>query len=159
MRTVKSVIGIGEYAVSDSRVNSLKTYALASCVAVTAYSPAKRVGAMIHVALPKPGCKEDGFFRPGYYATTGIPIMIDRLIRECGCTKEELQIRIYGGAESMSEKDIFHIGRRNVEAVLETLANMHLKIVNAEVGGRISRTIELDATTGMVEMHTLPITI
>jgi len=159
MKSVKSVVGIGEYAVSDSRVNALKTYALASCVAVTAYSPAKRIGAMIHVALPKPGNMEDGFFRPGYYATTGIPIMIDKLVRERGCTKEELQIRIYGGAESISDKDIFHIGRRNVEAVLETLTNMHLRIVNADVGGRISRTIELDATTGMVEIHTQPMTI
>lgn len=156
---MKSIIGIGEYAVSDSTVNTLKTYALASCVAVTAYCPSKKVGAMIHVALPKPGNPKDGLSRPGYYATTGIPVMIEKMCREYSCSISGLQIQIFGGADSISDKDIFHIGRRNIEAVIETLAHLQLVIRNAYVGGKISRTIEMNLNTGKVEISTQPISI
>lgn len=153
------VIGIGEYALSDSGINALKTYALASCVAVTAYSPIRRVGAMIHVALPEPTTFEDSFFRPGYYATTGIPLMIEKFCMRYGCLKGELQIQIFGGADSISNKDIFHIGRRNIEAVIGTLDNLNLRIQNAHIGGKVSRTVEMDLGTGEVTISTQPIGI
>ncbi len=156
---MKSIIGIGEYAVSNYSVDTIKTFALGSCVAVTAYSPVKHRGAMIHVALPRPATSEDGFARPYYYATTGIPLMLDRLYRDYSCKREELQIQIFGGAESIGKKDVFHIGRRNIEAVYETLNSLSLKIKKADVGGKVSRTIELDTNTGFVKISTLPIII
>ncbi len=153
------IIGIGEYAVSNSGINTLKTYALASCVAVTAYSPTRKVGAMIHVALPEPTTFEDGFSRPGYYATTGIPLMMEKFCMRYGCLKSELQIQIFGGADSVSDRDIFHIGRRNIEAVIGTLGNLNLRIQNAHIGGRVSRTVEMDLKTGEVAISTQPIGI
>ncbi len=156
---MKSIIGIGEYAVSNYSIDAIKTFALGSCVAVTAYSPIRHRGAMIHVALPRPATAEEAFARPCYYASTGIPLMLNRLYRDCNCKKEELQIQIFGGAGSIGEKDVFHIGRRNIEAVYETLNSLSLKVNNAEIGGKVSRTIELDANTGLVMMSTHPIII
>ncbi len=156
---MKNIVGIGEYAISDNKVNLLKTFALASCVAVTAYSPIRKKGAMIHVALPEPDTEKDRMARPGYYATTGIPLMIEKLCYEHGCTKGELEIKIFGGAESIRENDIFNIGKRNIKAVVETLHNLHLRILSAQVGGRVSRTIELDTNTGEVYISTQPINI
>ncbi len=156
---MKAVIGIGEYGISDTKYDILKTFALASCVAITAYNPVNRTGAMIHVALPKPSSKEERLSRPCYYATSGIPLMIDKLCSKCGCYKGELQIQIFGGAESINDKDIFHIGRKNIEAVIDTLNSMNLKISKADIGGRVSRTIELDSNTGAVNIACQPITI
>ncbi len=153
------IIGIGEYAVSNGGINTLKTYALASCVAVTAYSPIKKAGAMIHVALPEPATFEDSFSRPGYYATTGVPLMIEKFCMKYGCLKGELQIQIFGGADSVSDKDVFHIGKRNIEAVIETLDNLNLRILNAHIGGRVSRTIEMNLGSGEVLISTQPIAI
>ncbi len=156
---MKSIVGIGEFAVSDNSIDTLKTFALASCVAVTAYSPLRKRGAMIHVALPNPGSAADASAKPTYYATTGIPIMIDRLCSQYGCTKKELEIQIFGGAESINKHDLFHIGTRNIKAVLNTLQKLNLDINKAEVGGKVSRTIEMNTITGDINISTQPITI
>ncbi len=156
---MKSIVGIGEFAVSDSSINTLKTFALASCVAVTAYSPSRKRGAMIHVALPTPGSAADASAKPTYYATTGIPIMIDSLCSQYGCTKQELEIQIFGGAESINRHDLFHIGTRNIKAVLSTLQKLNLEINKAEVGGKVSRTVEMNTITGDINISTHPITI
>ncbi len=156
---MKSVIGIGEYGISDNKYDTLKTFALASCVAITAYNPVRRTGAMVHVALPKPSNNEERLSRPCYYATSGIPLMIEKLCSNCGCYKSDLQIQIFGGAESINDKDIFQIGKKNIEAVIETLNKMNLKISKADIGGRVSRTVEFDSNTGAVYITCQPITI
>lgn len=153
-----TVIGIGEYAVSQGEAHTIKTYALASCVAVTAYSPLKKVGGMVHVALPFP-TGGDSKQRPGYFATTGVPMLVDKLCQEFGCRKGELKIQIYGGAKSINENDIFNIGKKNIEAVIQILTNLKLKVHKLEVGGTNSRTIEMDLTTGYVKVSIQPIRI
>ncbi|GAB1483918.1 hypothetical protein MASR2M78_27350 [Treponema sp.] len=45
-------VGIGEWAVSKSIDDVIKTYALGSCVAVIIYDAKAKVGGLIHVALP-----------------------------------------------------------------------------------------------------------
>ena len=153
------IIGIGEYAVLSNQDDGIKTYALATCVAVTAYSPLKRVGGMIHIALPYITDIELSKSRPGYFATTGIPLLINLLCNKFGCLKEELRIDIYGGADSINRKDVFNIGKRNINAVENVLSSLNLKIHRAEVGGLISRTIRLDILTGCVQISTQPINI
>jgi chemotaxis protein CheD len=153
------VIGIGEYAALGNKGDRIKTYALASCVALIAYSPLKKAGGMIHIALPYITDKELSKSRPGYFATTGVPLLINLLCCKFGCTKEELKIGIYGGADSINQQDVFNIGKRNIEAVKDVLSSLGLKIYKTEVGGNISRTIELDISTGCIEISTQPICI
>lgn len=152
------VIGIGEYAVVNNTADKIKTFALASCIAVTAYNPSRRIAGMLHVALPFPIGK-DSINRPGYYAATGIPLFINKLYSEFGCLKEELEINIYGGADSINKNDIFNIGKRNIEAVTYALSILGLKIHQADVGGIQSRTIEIDVENGNVKVSRQPIRI
>lgn len=145
------VIGIGEYALSKDETDTIKTYALATCIAVIAYSPVKKIGGMVHIALPAPAGKDTIHGkRPGYYASTGIPLLINKLCTEMGCNKGELQIKIYGGADSINENDVFNIGKRNIEAVNNILCESGLGIHTSDVGGTNSRTIELEIATGNV---------
>ncbi|TVY01022.1 hypothetical protein [Paenibacillus cremeus] len=67
----KKVVGLGEIACSNNEEDTIITYALSSCVAVTAYCPINKVAGMIHIVLPKPNSEKDERHRPGYYATTG----------------------------------------------------------------------------------------
>lgn len=152
------IVGIGEYVVSNKRTDIIKTFALASCVAVIAYSPSKKVAGMIHIALPFPGRSESGL-GPGHYATTGVPLLIDTMCGVYGCLKGDLRISIYGGANSINAQDLFNIGRRNVKAVTSTLSSLNLVVHKAEVGGIISRTLEMDVITGSVRVNTQPIKI
>ncbi len=153
-----NIIGIGEYTVSDNCNDIIKTFALSSCIAVTIYNPYKKIGGMIHIALPSPtGVSTDR--GPGFYATTGIPLLIDLLCNKYKCLQRELVINMYGGADSIYKEDIFQIGKRNIEAVLNTLTVLNLDVQYSDTGGFISRTVEMNMDTGNVEIMSQPITI
>lgn len=152
------VVGIGEYAISNGE-DSLKTFALASCVAITAYDPFRRGAGMIHIALPTPLTREDGERRPGYYATTGIPILLNSMCWKYGSKIDDLQIKLYGGAVSIKNDDYFHIGQKNIWAVRDTLSRMNLNVLDAQIGGTVSRSLKMDVLTGVILITTLPINI
>lgn len=152
------IVGIGDCIVSSIKGSRIKTFALASCVAVTAYSPSKGVSGMVHVALPSPSESSD-VLKPAYYATTGIPLLIQKVCKEYRCNKDELVIQIYGGANSINKKDIFNIGRKNIEAVKGILSSLSIRVQKEVTGGTVSRTIEMDVSSGNITMSTLPINI
>ena len=151
------IIGIGGYVITDDPEDFIKTFALASCVAVTVYNPFINLAGMIHIALPNPVGLEEARRRPGYYATSGIPILIHKLCWEFRSRREDLQVKLFGGAVSLRTDDYFKIGPKNIKAVRETLSGMDLKIVDAHIGGGISRSITMSVLTGEIEMAALPI--
>lgn len=153
------IVGIGEYVISNKLSDIIKTFALSSCVAVTAYCPFKKAAGMIHIALPVPFNERDIRSRPGHFASTGIPMLIDSMVRAYGCKTKCLRIGVYGGADSISRNDLFTIGKRNIEIVKNIVDELSLNICSVEVGGTQSRTLEMSVETGMVKITTNPIKI
>ena len=152
------IIGIGEYAFSNKKIDKLKTFALSSCVALTAYSHERTVAGMVHIALPSPGCKGDVKTRPGYYATTAVPILINAMRSQFGCVQSELKVHLYGGAKSI-RNDVFNIGERNIDAVKYILANFNIRSAKEDLGGMKSRTLEMDVATGDILVFSQPLKI
>jgi len=153
------IIGIGEWAVSNKQEDVLKTFALASCVAVTVYSPIRRVAGMIHIALPSPPIAGAIPDRKGYYATTGIPLLLHEMRNRYGCSKGELDIQLFGGARSVSDRDVFQIGQRNLDTIQEILKSLNLKYKATETGGTYSRSLRMEVATGRIEVTYQPIMI
>ncbi len=153
------IVGIGDYAVSRSPEETIVTFALASCVAVTAYSPSIKAAGMIHIVLPAPTPNREGSLGPYYYATTGIPLMLNKMCSEYGCLKSELRVRLFGGANSIREKDVFKLGQKNIRMVEKVLKDMKLSYDSSETSGTLSRTLEMNVGTGMVAIKLHPITI
>ena len=151
------IIGIGEYVISNAPEDFIKTFALSSCVAVTVYNPFIHLAGMIHIALPNPTDLKEAERRPGYYATSGIPILIHKMCRKYGSQREDLQVKLFGGAVSLRTDDYFKIGPKNIKAVRETLLGMDLKIMDAHIGGSVSRSITMSVLTGDIKMAALPI--
>ncbi|BCZ44351.1 chemoreceptor glutamine deamidase CheD [Clostridium gelidum] len=147
---MQKIIGIGEMAISNNIEDSIKTFALASCIGVVVYSPMKKVGGMIHIALPNPLSIEEKNNRSCYYASTGIPTLINQMSKYYGCLKGELVINLYGGANSIRSDDVFNIGRKNLEVSKNILKEMNLKFNDRDTGKNVSRTIELDMFCGQV---------
>lgn len=152
------VIGIGDYAMSDQESDKLVTFALSSCVAVTVYSPEEIAAGMIHVVLPTPSL---GFKascdRICYYAETGIPFLINQMCKKYGCSKDSLEIKLFGGAVSPRSDDYFKVGTKNVQKAVEVLQGMDLDFTLAEVGGTFCRTIEFDVASGQVRVKRQPL--
>jgi len=151
------IVGMGGYAVTDREDDVLRTFSLASCVAVTAYSPGKKAAGMIHVVLPAPFDAKSKYERPSYFAETGVPLLINTICRKYGCRKEDLLIQMYGGADSRLDQDIYKVGKKNIDAVKCALADMGLMVGKADLRGHESRTISMDARTGSVAVWRQPI--
>lgn len=154
------VVGIGEYAISNNGEDIIRTYALGSCIALTVYSPRKRVLGMVHIALPDSSINpEVGKEKPGHFADIAIPFLLNKISSEYGCEKDELIFNIYGGAKSMQPNDVFRIGKRNIDATVKFFISNNITFSNLEIGGFISRTIEADVISGSVKMSTYPMKI
>ena len=150
---MEHVVGMGDYTISNREDDILRTFSLASCVAVTAYSPLKRIAGMIHVVLPAILAHMDGRERASYFAETGVPLLISDMCYKYGCRKEELQIQLFGGADSIMEQDIFNIGQKNIHAVKLALNKLGLAVFKEDLRGNDSRTITMDVKTGFIEVN------
>jgi chemotaxis protein CheD len=154
---MEMIIGMGECCVTDQQDDIIKTFALASCVAVTAYCPTKRVAGMVHIVLPSPFNNKDKLERPGYFAETGVPLLLNIMNREFNCDQTELNLQIYGGATSSQCQDIFNISGRNIETIRSVLRRMGLQIQKSDLGGAESRTLTMETKTGLVSVYRQPI--
>ncbi len=154
------IIGIGEYIITDDTDAVVKTFALSSCVALTLYDPNKKVLGMVHIALPNSEIKKNGIIaNPAYYADTAIPLLIHKACLGYGCTKDRLELRLYGGAQSIRKDDVFNIGIHNVDMVKLMLKQMNLMLCYSDIGGNRARNVVADVATGTVRVVYQPLCI
>ncbi len=135
------IVGIGEWVVSSNPGDIIKTYALGSCLAVMIFDAKLGITGMIHIALPDSTIDpEKGKKTPGYFADTGLPMMIEDMKRR-GSVRAHIQVKLVGGASVMDDKGIFDIGKRNILAAKRILWKSSLGAVAEDTGGEISRTV------------------
>ena len=150
------IVGIGGYAVSENDKESIITHALGSCVAFIVRCPKTRKTAMAHIVLPETDRVEQYKYlrnKPGYFADLIIPKIISDFSRNQSCKVEHLQVTIAGGADARNPNDVFRVGPRNVEKVRHFLRlhGIHPKFI--DVGGDISRTVEIFVSNGHVDIR------
>jgi chemotaxis protein CheD len=142
-----------ELAVNSGEVNAckgegiLRARALGSCVAVTAYSPDCRVGAMAHVMLPGTQIAE-GSPHDLKYAEDAIQEMM-RLLTSLGVGKSGIHVCLVGGGNVLGA-DHESPGEDTVQSVTEVLAMTGITPVATEVGGTQRRSCALDLGCGRV---------
>lgn len=147
---IKTDVGIGEYVVSNNPGDTIKTYALGSCVAVVMYDDTNKVAGMIHIALPDSKVNpKKAETRPGFFADTGLPIFLKEMKKK-GATRNTSWIKLAGGSNIMDESNTFDIGRRNAIAVKRYLWKNGLGVIKEDIGGNISRTVSIKVSTGEV---------
>jgi len=144
------VVGVADAAVGKASDKQLITYALGSCVGLTAYDPVARVGGLLHYMLPEPidGPASD---EPNVcvYASTGIPRLVEMLLAR-GAVKERLLLTASGGAQTLATSGANAIGERNLAMMRQMLAAMELDLLAEDTSGSVARTLSLDLVTGDV---------
>jgi chemotaxis protein CheD len=131
---------------------SLRTL-LGSCVAVTLWHPAKRIGGMCHYLLPtrqrKAGDETDG-----RYGDEAIAAMVLQL-RKARTEPQEYLAHLYGGADTMPEGSQlkFNVGERNIEQGWSLIDHWGFQLQGVDVGEDVPRTVTLTLATGEVEMR------
>lgn len=129
---------------------------LGSCVAVTLYDPAARVGGLIHVLLPS----IQEFGRTGAnrtkFADSGIGDLVEA-VTAAGAAKPRLEAKMAGGAAMFATNGAWggdNIGRRNVQACAETLRRLGIRLAAQDTGGTRGRTVTFEPGTGALTVRT-----
>jgi len=151
----KVVVGVGDLKLSRDPNDLLVTFALGSCIGVTVFDPAHRIGGLLHAMLPRADLAAQATVKPAMFADTGIP----ELFRGCyalGADRDRLVVCVAGGASRLIEAagDMFKIGQRNIEMARALLELNNRAVHEWDVGGTHARTLSLDLDTGLVTVRT-----
>jgi chemotaxis protein CheD len=147
------VVGVADCRVADAPEQVLATFALGSCIGLTAYDPKAALGGLLHFMLPDSAIDpEKGRRNPFMFADTGIPRLIEMLVAR-GASKHRLVVRAFGGAQMMDDRNIFEIGKRNCLAARKILWKVGILLSGEVVGGERSRTVRLEIATGRVVLQ------
>ncbi len=148
------MVGIGGLEASCDRSAVLKTMALGSCIAVMILDPGARCVAMVHIALPDSTIAPDkARTLPGYFADTGIPALLTAMLAAgAKADRSRYIVKLVGGANVSDPNNTFNIGKRNALAIKKILWTLGLVPKAEDIGGRISRTVSLEASTGKVRV-------
>lgn len=135
----------------------IRTSGLGSCVGVVIHDPVKKIAGLAHVMLPSSALAKQDQINEAKYADTAIPLLLSRMKEEGGDIRR-FQAKLAGGAQMFvfqSTSDTMRIGTRNIEACREQLRHFGLPILAEETGGNCGRTIEMDASSGVLNIRTV----
>lgn len=143
----------GEYFATKRPV--ILSTILGSCVAVSFYDHQVQAGGMNHILLP--GWAQDpdknGASR---YAGNAIELLIQMMVN-LGSRIGSMTARVYGGADMYNVGAQGQtVGSKNVESVLNLLAEEGIPVTEMDVGGRISRRVIFHADTGEIQLKIGP---
>lgn len=142
------VVDIADMLISNNPDETLITYSLGSCIAVSIYDPAIRLGGLIHCMLPLSKVnKAKAQSRPCMFVDTGMQYMLGQLY-EYGLRKTRAIINVAGGAQVLDSYGVFKIGERNFTVLRKILWKNGLLMNIQDVGGNKSRTVSLTIKTG-----------
>ncbi len=133
------------------REGLLITYALGSCIGITLYDPAIKLGGLLHIMLPTADhTRVDNIYK---FADSGIQEML-RKMQAFGGVKSRYICKIAGGAKMFEmQGNLGNIGQRNSESVQNVLRQEQIRIVRQDIGANYARTMSLDVETGVVKVR------
>lgn len=136
-----------------SRTPILVSTILGSCVAVTMYSPGKKVGAICHAMYPHNPEKKESFL----YVETAIRNIYGKMTEYGG--KDDMAVKLFGGAQvltcSLNTGTIKTIGEQNIAQATKTLDELDLKITGTDIGGMRGRKLFFSIMTGDIYLRKL----
>ncbi len=144
------VVGVADMALSRSPDELLITYSLGSCIAVVIFDPSAGVGGMLHYMLPESSLDpEKAKKNPCMFADTGIARLF-KSSYQIGARKENIIVKIVGGAQMLDPNGLFNIGKRNYLAMRKIFWKNNVALAAEHVGGEVNRTVRLEMDTGRV---------
>lgn len=156
METFKArplIAGVGEWIVSGEPGAVLASYALGSCIGLSAWDPQLKIGGMLHFMLPESSLNpEKARLKPGTFCDSGILRLLGEL-RAMGAEPRRLRIMLAGAAKVLDGGDFFDIGRRNQLAARRRLWEQGLTAEDEDTGGELSRTLKLHLDSGRVTVR------
>lgn len=148
-------VGIAEYQITFPP-GKLVALGLGSCVGVVLIDRVIGVSGMIHIMLPESRqfSHNDNPFK---YADTGIPLLLEEVLKK-GANKKNLFAKLAGGAQMFNTREgstLLNIGEKNIDRSRQVLNELGIRITGEDTGGRVGRTMILDASLKKVFVRTI----
>lgn len=126
---------------------------LGSCVAITLWHPARRIGGMCHFLLPS-RTRRAGEPADGRYGDEAVAAMVASL-KALRAAPGDCVAHLYGGADTMSGVSAarFNIGERNIEQGWTLIDRYGFRLDGVDVGEDIPRMVSLSLGNGTVAMR------
>jgi chemotaxis protein CheD len=150
----RRIVGIGEFAVSDERSDTIVTHALGSCIAVCIWDQVAAVGGLLHFLLPDAAVNpERARTQPATFANTGLPLFFQAAYA-LGLDKRRCSVRLVGGAEiaGLITPSSLNVGKRNLLAARSILWRNGLLIAAEATGGSIARSVAMRLDDGKIDV-------
>ena len=148
------VVGMADLRVAKNP-DILTTLGLGSCIGITLYDKAHRIGGLAHVMLPSyKGFEGQNIAK---FADSAIIELVNQITR-LGAARGSLVAKIAGGAHMFGHaqnSDIMKIGERNARASMAILSQLRIPVQANDTGGSHGRTIELYIDTGALKIKTV----
>jgi chemotaxis protein CheD len=128
---------------------------LGSCVSITLWHPATRIGAMSHFLLPTRGGPQRKQALDGRYGDEAMLAILKEL-QQAGVAPAQCQGKIFGGGNMFPGQlhaGGINVGQRNGEAARELLQANGIAIVSESLFGFGHRQIIFDVSNGDVWSH------
>ena len=148
------VVGMADLKVA-THPDKLATLGLGSCVGITLYDRAQKIGGMAHCMLPTyKGFEGQNIAK---FVDSAVIELINQLVR-IGASRNALTAKIAGGAHMFGRSqnsDMLKIGERNAAAGLAILRQLSIPVKANDTGGSHGRTIELNMDDGSLKIRTV----
>ncbi len=148
-------VGMGEMKTAG-KTGCLAVYGVGSCIIVSLYDAANKIGGIVHIMLPDSSGLDPKAINPVKFADLAIPRLLKEL-KGLGADQAELRAKMIGGAEMFPPTEDFenNIGRDNTEAARKALKALKIPLVAEDTGGRRGRSVEFDISNGIMRLSIL----
>ncbi len=125
---------------------------LGSCVSVTMFNRRLKLGAICHGTMPR--CKSmkhcaelciDAF----KFMDCAIQYMLTSF-REYGIANRDIEVKVFGGADTLQSQSSNSIGSQNIIVTLDMLSDENMGVMAADVGDNFGRKLIFFSHTGDV---------
>ncbi|WPB57797.1 chemoreceptor glutamine deamidase CheD [Xylophilus sp. GOD-11R] len=131
----------GEYFVSNEQLVIMTV--LGSCIAACLWDSRAGIGGMNHFMLPE----SDAADVSGRYGSYAMELLINEMMK-AGARRENLQAKIFGGAQVMAGFTTMNVGERNTSFVQEYLRTERIPLLAEDVLDIHPRKVCFFPTTG-----------
>ena len=146
----------GEYYVTAN--NEAIVTVLGSCVSACIRDKVFGIGGMNHFMLPinrgASHAEVAAMSNAGRYGNFAMEKMINDILKNGG-TRENLEVKIFGGGRVLQNMQSLDIGNGNINLVREYIATENLKLVGEDVGDIFPRKVIYYPLTGKVKVKKL----
>ncbi|MCX7902824.1 MAG: chemoreceptor glutamine deamidase CheD [Burkholderiaceae bacterium] len=137
----------GEYYAT--RRNMVLVTVLGSCVSACIRDKVAGIGGMNHFMLPDNSNEQSGWGVGGRYGTYAMEILINQLLK-LGAERRNLEAKVFGGANVITNMSATNVGERNASFVLEFLKTEAIPVVAKDLLDIYPRKVYFFPATGKV---------